>query len=32
LQHLLASRQIPVHYDVTDFEEDLDTLQRLGRL
>jgi len=31
-QHLLASRQIPVHYDVTDFEEDLDTLHRLGRL
>jgi len=31
-QHLLASRQIPVHYDVTDFEEDLYTLQRLGRL
>jgi predicted HTH domain antitoxin len=31
-QHLLASRQIPIHYDVTDFEEDLHTLQRLGRL
>ena len=31
-QHLLASRQIPVHYDVTDFEEDIATLQRLGRL
>ena len=31
-QHLLASRQIPVHYDVTDFEEDLHTLQRLDRL
>ena len=31
-QHLPASRQIPVHYDVTDFEEDLHTLQRLGRL
>jgi hypothetical protein len=28
----LASRQIPIHYDVTDFEEDLHTLQRLGRL
>jgi predicted HTH domain antitoxin len=26
-QHLLASRQIPVHYDVTDFEEDLNTLK-----
>jgi predicted HTH domain antitoxin len=31
-QHLLASRQIPIHYDVPDFEEDLHTLQRLGRL
>ena len=31
-QHLLASRQIPIHCDVTDFEEDLHTLQRLGRL
>lgn len=29
---LLASRQIPVHDDVTDFEEDLHTLQGLGRL
>jgi predicted HTH domain antitoxin len=31
-QHLLASRDIPVHYDVEDFEQDLDTLSRLGRL
>jgi predicted HTH domain antitoxin len=31
-QHLLASCQIPVHYDVADFEEDLQALQRLGRL
>jgi predicted HTH domain antitoxin len=31
-QHVLASRQIPLHYDVADFEEDLQTLQRLGRL
>lgn len=31
-QHLLASRQIPVHYDVADFEEDLATLRKLGRL
>jgi len=30
-QHLLASRRIPVHYDVAEFEEDLNTLQRLGR-
>jgi len=26
-QHLLASRQIPVHYDVAEFEEDLKTLK-----
>lgn len=25
-QHLLASRRIPLHYDVEDFEKDLDTL------
>lgn len=31
-QHLLASRGIPVHYDVEDFEEDLDTLRDLRRL
>ena len=31
-QHLLASRQIPIHYDVTEFEEDLRTLKELGRL
>ena len=31
-QHVLASRQLPLHYDVADFEEDLQTLQRLGRL
>ena len=30
-QHLLASRQIPVHYDVADFVEDLETLRELGR-
>ena len=29
-QHLLASRQIPVHYDVTEFEEDLQTLRKLS--
>lgn len=28
-QHLLASRQIPVHYDVVEFEEDLRTLHEL---
>ena len=31
-QHLLASRQIPVHYDVAEFEEDIATLRELGRL
>jgi predicted HTH domain antitoxin len=31
-QHLLASRSIPVHYDVEDFEEDLATLRDLRRL
>lgn len=30
-QHLLASRQIPVHYDVVDFEADLRTLDEIGR-
>jgi predicted HTH domain antitoxin len=30
-QHLLASRQIPVRYDVQDFEEDLRTLSDTGR-
>ncbi len=28
-QHLLASRHIPVHYDVAEFEEDLKTLQEI---
>lgn len=31
-QHLLASRKIPVHYDVVEFEEDLKTLKDMGRL
>ena len=31
-QHLLASRQIPLHYDVDDFEGDLATLRGMGRL
>ena len=31
-QHLLASRQISVHYDVEDFEVDLKTLRKLKRL
>jgi predicted HTH domain antitoxin len=31
-QQLLGSRGIPVHYDVEDYEEDLATLRKLGRL
>lgn len=31
-QHLLASRDIPIHYDVPDFEADLATLREMGRL
>ena len=31
-QLLLASRQIPVHCDITDFEAGLKTLQELRRL
>ena len=31
-QHLLASRQIPLHYDVEDLEADLKTLREMGRL
>ena len=29
-QHLLASRQIAVHYDIDEFEEDLQTLKELN--
>ncbi|RCV63213.1 putative antitoxin, contains HTH domain [Methanophagales archaeon] len=31
-QLLLASREITVHYDVADYEEDLTTLKELNRL
>jgi len=31
-QQLLGSKDMPVHYDVADYEEDLATLQDLGRL
>ena len=31
-QHLLASRDIPIHCDVAEFEEDIATLKRMGRL
>jgi predicted HTH domain antitoxin len=29
-QFLLASRQIPIHYDVAEFEADLQTLKEVG--
>ncbi|MDZ8184501.1 MAG: UPF0175 family protein [Nostoc sp. ChiSLP02] len=31
-QHLLASRKIPVHYDVEDFEQDIQNLREMGKL
>jgi predicted HTH domain antitoxin len=31
-QHVLASRQIALHYEVVDFEADLATLRNLDRL
>jgi len=31
-QQLLGSEDMPVHYDVADYEEDLATLKELGRL
>jgi predicted HTH domain antitoxin len=31
-QHLLASREIPVHYDVEDFDQDIKNLREMGRL
>jgi len=31
-QQLLGARGIPVHYGVEDYEEDLGTLKKLGRL
>jgi predicted HTH domain antitoxin len=31
-QQLLGSREIPVHYGVEDYEEDLKTMKDLGRL
>jgi predicted HTH domain antitoxin len=31
-QLLLASRQIPINYDIKDFEADLETLRGLGQL
>jgi predicted HTH domain antitoxin len=31
-QHLLGSRQMTIHYDVSDYEEDVQTMRRLGRI
>jgi len=31
-QLLLASRQIPINYDIEDFEADLKTLRQMGQL
>ncbi|MBM4033824.1 MAG: UPF0175 family protein [Planctomycetes bacterium] len=31
-QHLLASRRIPVHYDIEDFEDDMAALRDAGRV
>ncbi len=31
-QQLLGSRKIPVHYDIEDYEEDLQTLKALNRV
>jgi predicted HTH domain antitoxin len=31
-QHLLASKDIYIHYDIEDLHEDVNTLKRLGRL
>lgn len=31
-QLLLASRQIPINYDLEDFEADLKTLRQMGQL
>jgi len=31
-QQLLGVRRIPVHYDVEDYEQDLNTLRTLGRI
>jgi len=30
--HLIASRGLTIHYDVLEFEEDMATLKRMGRL
>ena len=30
-QHLLASRDVPIHYDVSDFDDDMQTLDDLQK-
>ncbi len=30
-QQLLAARQVPLHYDITDFEQDLQTLREMRK-
>ena len=30
-QHLLASRRIPIHYGVEDFEQDIQNLREIGK-
>lgn len=31
-QHLVSSRNMTVHYDIEEFQEDIETLRELGRL
>lgn len=31
-QHLLASRHIPIHYGVEDFEQDIQNLRKIDKL
>lgn len=31
-QRLLADRHVPIHYDLSDFAEDVENLRQLGRL
>jgi predicted HTH domain antitoxin len=31
-QHLLASRDIPINYSIEDFNNDIETLKKMGRL
>jgi len=31
-QHILASRKIPAHYDLQDYQDDMKTLKNMGLL